>query len=140
MPSWWSGFVGAILIGKTNTAEHGLGSQTFNPVFGTTLNAYDTSRTAGGSSGGAAVALALRMVPLADGSDMMGSLRNPAAYNNVFGFRPSAGRGPVAGEELFLDPLSVWGSLGRSVADLAILTSVIAGADARAPQSGGAAY
>ncbi|HWZ61440.1 MAG TPA: amidase [Steroidobacteraceae bacterium] len=128
---------GAILIGKTNTAEFGLGSQTYNPVFGTTLNAYDTSKTAGGSSGGAAVALALRMVPLADGSDMMGSLRNPAAYNNVFGLRPTAGRVPVAGEELFLDLLSVWGPMGRSAADLAMLMSVIAGADARAPQSGG---
>lgn len=128
---------GAILIGKTNTAELGLGSQTYNPVFGTTLNAYDTSRTAGGSSGGAAVALALRMVPLADGSDMMGSLRNPAAYNNVFGFRPSAGRVPASTEELFLDPLSVAGAMARSVADLAILMSIIAGTDARAPQSGG---
>jgi amidase len=124
---------GAILIGKTNTAELGLGSQTYNPVFGTTLNAYHLGRTAGGSSGGAAAALALRMVPVADGSDMMGSLRNPAAYNNVFGFRPSPGRVPAAGEELFLDQLSVWGAMGRSVADVALLMSVIAGPDARAP-------
>jgi len=128
---------GAILIGKTNTAELGLGSQTYNPVFGTTLNAYHPGKTAGGSSGGAAVALALRMVPLADGSDMMGSLRNPAAYNNVFGFRPTHGRVPAAGEELFLDPMSTWGAMGRSVTDLAILMSVIAGPDARAPQSAG---
>ena len=128
---------GAILIGKTNTAELGLGSQTYNPLFGTTLNAWHPGRTAGGSSGGAAVALALRMVPLADGSDMMGSLRNPAAYNNVFGFRPTQGRVPAAGDELFLDPMSVWGAMGRSVTDLAVLMSVIAGPDGRAPQSQG---
>jgi amidase len=126
---------GAIFVGKTNTAELGLGSQTYNPVFGTTLNAYHPGKTAGGSSGGAAVALALRMVPVADGSDMMGSLRNPAAYNNVFGFRPSQGRVPAAGEELFLDQLGVWGAMGRSVADVALLMSVIAGPDARAPLS-----
>lgn len=124
---------GAILIGKTNTAELGLGSQTYNPVFGTTLNAYHPGRTAGGSSGGAAVALALRLVPVADGSDMMGSLRNPAAYNNVFGFRPSFGRVPAAGEELFLDHLSEWGAMGRSVPDIAMLMSIIAGPDPRAP-------
>ena len=124
---------GAILIGKTNTAELGLGSQTYNPVFGTTLNAYHPGKTAGGSSGGAAVALALRLVPVADGSDMMGSLRNPAAYNNVFGFRPSFGRVPAAGEELFLDHLSEWGAMGRSVPDIAMLMSVIAGPDPRAP-------
>lgn len=128
---------GALLIGKTNTAELGLGSQTYNPVFGTTLNAWHPGKTAGGSSGGAAVALALRMLPVADGSDMMGSLRNPAAYNNVFGFRPSYGCVPAAGEELFLDHLSVWGAMGRSVADVALLMSVIAGSDARAPLSGG---
>jgi len=128
---------GAILIGKTNTAELGLGSQTYNPLFGTTLNAYHLGKTAGGSSGGAAAALALRLVPVADGSDMMGSLRNPAAYNNVFGFRPSTGRVPAAGEELFLDPLSAWGAMGRSVPDVAMLMSVIAGADPRAPQSTG---
>jgi amidase len=85
---------GAIIIGKTNTPEFGLGSQTYNPVFGTTGNAYDPSRTSGGSSGGAAVGLALRMLPVADGSDFAGSLRNPAGWNNVFGFRPSAGRVP----------------------------------------------
>lgn len=124
---------GALLVGKTNTAEFGLGSQTYNPLFGTTLNAYDPARTAGGSSGGAAVAVALRMLPVADGSDMMGSLRNPAAYNNVFGFRPSCGRVPVAGEELFFDQLGSWGALGRSVMDVALLMSVIAGPDPRAP-------
>ncbi len=126
---------GAILIGKTNTAELGLGSQTYNPVFGTTLNAYHPGKTSGGSSGGAAVALALRMVPVADGSDMMGSLRNPAAYNNVFGFRPSQGRVPADGDELFLDHLSEWGAMGRSVPDIAMLMSVIAGGDPRAPLS-----
>lgn len=126
---------GAILIGKTNTAELGLGSQTYNPVFGTTLNAYHPGKTAGGSSGGAAAALALRMVPVADGSDMMGSLRNPAAYNNLFALRPSRGRVPAAGEELFLDHLSEWGAMGRSVPDIAMLMSVIAGGDPRAPLS-----
>src|SRR5258708_169991 len=126
---------GAIFIGKTNTPEFGLGSQTYNTVFGTTLNPYDQSRTAGGSSGGAAVALALRMVPVADGSDMMGSLRNPAAYNSVFGFRPSYGRVPAAGVELFLEQLSSGGAMGRSVLDVAMLMSVIAGPDARAPLS-----
>ena len=85
---------GAILIGKTNTPEFGLGSHTFNPVYGATRNPYDPARTCGGSSGGAAVALATGMVALADGSDMMGSLRNPAAWNNVYGFRPSWGRVP----------------------------------------------
>ena len=83
---------GAIFIGKSNTPEFGYGSQTYNSVFGTTGNAYDPSKNAGGSSGGAAVALATHMMPVADGSDMMGSLRNPAAYNNIIGFRPSQGR------------------------------------------------
>ena len=81
--------VGAIIIGKTNTPEFGLGSHTYNPVFGTTLNPYDLTRSAGGSSGGAAVSLATGMLSIADGSDMMGSLRNPAAWNNVYGMRPS---------------------------------------------------
>jgi amidase len=126
---------GAILIGKTNIPEFGLGSQTYNSVFGTTLNAYDQRLTAGGSSGGAAAALALRMLPVADGTDVMGSLRNPAAFNNVFGFRPSYGRVPVAGEELFLGQLSCSGALGRSVSDVALLMSVIAGPDPRAPLS-----
>lgn len=126
---------GALLIGKSNTAELGLGSQTYNPLFGTTLNAYDPARTAGGSSGGAAVAVALHMLPVADGSDMMGSLRNPAAYNNVFGFRPSCGRVPMAGEELFFDQLGAWGAIGRSVTDVALLMSVIAGPDPRVPFS-----
>jgi amidase len=126
---------GAILIGKTNTSEFGLGSQTYNTLFGTTLNAYDQSRTSGGSSGGGAVALALRMVPVADGSDAMGSLRNPAAFNNVFGFRPSYGRVPLAGDELFLGQLSCSGAMGRDVVDVAMFMSVIAGPDPRAPLS-----
>lgn len=126
---------GVIIIGKTNAPEFGLGSQTYNPIFGTTLNAYDQSKCAGGSSGGAAVALALRMLPVADGSDMMGSLRNPAAYNNVIGFRTSYGLVPSAGEELFLEQLSVSGPMGRSVADVAMLLSVMAGPDPRAPFS-----
>jgi len=86
---------GAIIIGKTNTPEFGLGSHTYNPIYGVTRNAYDQSRSAGGSSGGAAVALALRMLPVADGSDYGGSLRNPAGWNNVFGFRTSYGRVPA---------------------------------------------
>lgn len=109
---------GVILIGKTNVPELGFGSQSYNPVFGTTLNAYDQTKCAGGSSGGAAVSLALRMLPVADGSDMMGSLRNPAAFNNVFGFRPSYGRIPSAGGELFLHTLSVDGPMGRWAAPL----------------------
>lgn len=124
---------GAILIGKTNTPEFGLGSQTYNTVFGTTLNAYDQAKTAGGSSGGAAVGLALRMLPVADGSDMMGSLRNPGAFNNVFGFRPSFGRVPSKRDESSLDQLGYWGAMARSVPDIAMLLSVMAGPDARDP-------
>src|SRR5690606_6900082 len=86
---------GAIIIGKTNVPEFGLGSHSCNPVHGVTRNAWDQSRSAGGSSGGAAVAVALGMVPVADGGDFGGSLRNPAAWNNIFGFRPSAGRVPA---------------------------------------------
>ena len=93
---------GAIIIGKTNVPEFGLGSQTYNPVFGTTLNAYDQTKTCGGSSGGAAVALALRMLPVADGSDHGGSLRNPAVLNNVFGFGTSFGRVPSLYNEVFI--------------------------------------
>ncbi|WP_322012466.1 amidase [Paraburkholderia sp. J12] len=127
---------GAIFIGKTNTPEFGLGSHTYNTVFGTTLNAYDPTRSAGGSSGGTAVALALRMLPVADGSDMMGSLRNPAGWNNVFGFRPSQGRVPsVPAPELFYHQLGYAGPMGRSVADMAMLLSVQAGYDPRAPLS-----
>ena len=126
---------GAILIGKTNVPELGFGSQSYNPVFGTVLNAYDQTKCAGGSSGGAAASLALRMLPVADGSDMMGSLRNPAAFNNVFGFRPSFGRVPELGGEQFLHTLSVDGPMGRSSSEVAMLLSVMAGPDPRAPFS-----
>jgi amidase len=127
---------GAILIGKTNTPEWGLGSQTYNPVFGTTVNAYDPGRTSGGSSGGAAVALALRMVPVADGSDMGGSLRNPAGYANVFGFRPSRGRVPsYPVDDVFHAQLGTDGPMARNLPDLAALLGTIAGSDPRAPLS-----
>jgi len=126
---------GAIIIGKTNVSEFGMGSQSYNPIFGTTLNPYDLSKTAGGSSGGAAAALALRMLPVADGSDMMGSLRNPAAYNNVAALRPSYGRVPSAEIELFFGQLMVTGPMARCVADLALLLSVMAGPDSRMPLS-----
>jgi amidase len=125
---------GAIIIGKTNTPEFGLGSQTYNPVFGTTLNAYDLSKTPGGSSGGAASALALRMLPVADGSDSGGSLRNPAAFSNLYGLRPSPGRVPAESDAFQLG-FGVSGPLARSVADLGLLLSVQAGYDARAPLS-----
>jgi ureidomalonase len=121
---------GAVVIGKTNTPEFGLGSQTYNDVWGTTGNAYDPGRTAGGSSGGAAAALALRMLPLADGSDYMGSLRNPAAFNNVLGMRPSWGVVPSPG---FTAQLSTAGPMARTTADLARLLSVMAGPDPGAP-------
>ena len=125
---------GAIIIGRTNVPEFGLGSHTHNPVHGTTLNAYDQGRTAGGSSGGAAVAVALRMLAVADGSDLMGSLRNPAAYNNVFGLRPSHGRVP-SGRDAFLPTMSCNGPIARTVPDLAMLLSVQAGYDPRVPLS-----
>jgi len=125
---------GAILIGKTNTPEFGLGSHTFNPVYGATRNPYDVGRTCGGSSGGAAVALATGMVALADGSDMMGSLRNPAAWSNVYGFRPSWGRVPSEPEgDIFLHQLATLGPMARSPQDLALLLDVISGPDPRQP-------
>lgn len=126
---------GALIIGKTNVPEFGFGSQTYNTIFGTTLNAYDQTRTAGGSSGGAAVALALRMVPLADGSDHGGSLRNPAAFNNVYGFRPSPGRIPDLDGDRFNLGLPVLGPMARNIDDLALLFSVQAGPDWRVPAS-----
>src|SRR4029077_7732651 len=125
----------AIIVGKTNAPEFGLGSHTYNPVYGATLNAYDQSRSAGGSSGGAAVALALRMLPLADGSDYGGSLRNPAGWNNVLGFRTSFGRVPADGRDAFLLTMGVIGPMARNVPDLALLLSVQAGYDARVPLS-----
>jgi len=125
---------GAILIGKTNVPEWGLGSQTYNPVYGTTLNAYDPSRTCGGSSGGAAVALALRLAPLADGSDMGGSLRNPAGFSNVFGLRPSRGRVPKwPADDVFFSQLPTEGPMARSVPDLAAFLATLAGPDPRQP-------
>lgn len=125
---------GAIFIGKTNTPEFGLGSHTFNPVHGATGNAFDPGRSAGGSSGGAAVALALGMVALADGSDMMGSLRNPAGWNGVYGFRPSWGLVPDRAEgETFLHPLATNGPMARNPEDLALLLGVMAGQEPRRP-------
>jgi amidase len=127
---------GCIMIGKTNTPEFGLGSHTFNEVFGATHNAWDARKTAGGSSGGAAVALAQRMLPVADGSDFMGSLRNPAGWNHVFGMRPSQGRVPKPSvPDMFISQLSTEGPMARTVPDLAMLLSTQAGYDARAPLS-----
>ncbi len=126
---------GAIMLGKTNTPEFGAGSQTFNAVFGATYNPYDLTKTCGGSSGGAAVALACGMTPVASGSDMGGSLRNPAAFCNVVGFRPSIGRVPSPKSSFAWSTLSTSGCLGRSVADLAFALSTIAGPDANTPLS-----
>ena len=126
---------GAITIGKTNTPEFGAGSQTYNEVFGETLNPYDTTKTCGGSSGGAAVALACGMLPIADGSDMGGSLRNPANFCNVVGFRTSPGRVPVWPAVLGWFPISVEGPMARTVQDAALMLSAIAGPDRRAPIS-----
>lgn len=124
---------GAITVGKTNTPEFGAGSQTFNPVFGATRNPYDLRKTCGGSSGGAAVALACGMMPIADGSDMGGSLRNPASFCNVVGFRPSPGRVPSWPSIHGWGTLSVDGPMARSVADVALMLTAIAGPDPRSP-------
>jgi amidase len=126
---------GAITVGKTNTPEFGAGSQTFNEVFGATRNPWDTSKTCGGSSGGAAVALASGMLPIADGSDMGGSLRNPGNFCNVVGLRPSPGRVPVYPAQLAWAGLSVLGPMARTVEDAALLLSAMAGPDARSPIS-----
>jgi amidase len=126
---------GAITIGKTNVPEFGAGSQTYNEVFGETLNPYDTTKTCGGSSGGAAVALACGMIPIADGSDLGGSLRNPANFCNVVGFRPSPGRVPMWPDFVGWFPLSVEGPMARTVQDTALMLSAIAGPDPRAPIS-----
>ncbi|HAP78019.1 MAG TPA: amidase [Acidimicrobiaceae bacterium] len=127
---------GCIVVGKTNVPEFGLGSHTYNDVYGTTFNAYDHTRSAGGSSGGAAVALATRMVPVADGSDYMGSLRNPAGWNNVFGFRPSQGRVPSVPEfDRYTPRMSTDGPMGRTVLDVALLLGTQAGPDPRDPHS-----
>ncbi len=125
---------GAIFIGRTNSPEFGLGGHTYNEVYGTTRNAFDPSRSAGGSSGGAAVSVALHMLPVADGSDMMGSLRTPAAFNHVYGMRTSVGCVPHGpGDEAFFQQFSVGGPMARNVPDLALLLSVIGGFDARLP-------
>ncbi len=126
---------GAITIGKTNTPEFGAGSQTYNEVFGETLNPYDTTKTCGGSSGGAAVSLACGMQPIADGSDMGGSLRNPANFCNVVGFRTSPGRVPVWPAIAGWFPISVQGPMARTVEDAALTLSAIAGPDPRSPIS-----
>lgn len=124
---------GAIALGKTNVPEFGAGSHTFNRVFGATLNPYDTGRTCGGSSGGAAVALACGMIPIADGSDTGGSLRNPAAFCNVVGFRPSPGRVPSWPTLLGWFTFGVYGPMARTVGDVALMLSAIAGPDPRSP-------
>ncbi len=124
---------GAVVIGKTNTPEFGAGSQTFNPVFGVTCNPHDPSLTCGGSSGGAAAALAAGLLPIADGSDLGGSLRNPASFCGVVGFRPSPGRVPRFPTQFGWDDLSVLGPMARDVEDVALLLQAIAGPDPRSP-------
>ncbi len=126
---------GALVIGKTNTPEWGAGSQTFNPVFGATRNPYDPTLTCGGSSGGAAVVLASGMLPLADGSDLGGSLRNPAAFCNVVGVRPAPGRVPSGAPGDAFNPHPILGPMARSVADAGLLLSVLAGHDSVAPMA-----
>jgi amidase len=124
---------GAIVIGKTNTPEFGAGSHTFNPVFGVTRNPYDLTRTCGGSSGGAAVALACGMIPIADGSDLGGSVRNPPNFNNVVGLRPSPGRIPRYPNSQPWNTLPVLGPMARTARDVGLLLSVMAGVDSRDP-------
>ena len=126
---------GVVTVGKTNVPEFAAGSHTFNPVFGVTRNPYDLSRSAGGSSGGAAAALAAGMVPVAEGSDLGGSLRNPASFCNVVGLRPTAGRVPDWPSTSYWDTMAVSGPLGRTVDDVALLLSVIAGPDPRVAHS-----
>lgn len=121
---------GGIVIGKTNAPEFGMGSQTFNRVFGATCNPYDVTKTCGGSTGGGSVAAACGMVPLADGSDFAGSLRNPPNFCNVVGHRASAGR--VANERDWFT-LSVAGPVARNVSDCAFFLSVLAGFDRACP-------
>lgn len=126
---------GSVVVGKTNTPEWGFGSQSYNNVYGATGNPYDPDKTCGGSSGGAACSLAMKMQPVADGSDYMGSLRNPAGWCNVYGFRPSWGRVPGRGLELFLNDCAVRGPMARCVADLALLLSTLSGYDSLTPSS-----
>jgi amidase len=125
---------GVLPIGKTNTSEFGMGSQTYNNVYGTTVNPYDFTKTAGGSSGGAAAGVAAGMLPGADGGDLGGSLRNPANFNNVVGFRPTVGLVPTAPSTLPFYGFSVKGPIGRSVSDVAYLLAAMAGADSRDPE------
>lgn len=124
---------GAIPIGKTNVPEFGMGSHTYNTVYGTTRNPYDRTKTAGGSSGGAGAALAAGMLPFADGGDLGGSLRNPANFNNIVALRPSVGLVPIAPQPIPFVGVSVKGPMARSVADVAFLLGIVAGADARDP-------
>ena len=134
---------GAVIIGKTNTPEFGAGSQTFNQVFGATRNPYDLDRTCGGSSGGAAVATACGMVPVADGSDLAASLRNPASFCNVVGFRPTPGRVPMWPATDAWDTLETLGPIARTVADVAMHLAATAGPDPRSPTAwpeGGEAF
>lgn len=126
---------GSVMIGKSNTPEFAAGSHTFNPVFGATRNPYDIGRSSGGSSGGAAAALASGMCALACGSDMGGSVRNPAAWNNVVGLRPSPGRIPRVPDRNLWNTLGVDGPMARTVADVALLLSVLAGPSAQTPTS-----
>jgi amidase len=126
---------GVVPIAKTNVPEFGMGSHSYNKVYGATHNPYDLTRSAGGSSGGAGAALASGMLPLCDGSDLGGSLRNPGNFNNIVGYRPSVGLVPDAPDSMPLAGFSVKGPLGRSVTDVALMLSVIGGADPRAPLS-----
>src|SRR3954465_13484565 len=126
---------GVVTMARTNVPEFAAGSHTFNRIFGTTLNPVDPSRSAGGPSGGAAAALAAGMVPLAEGSDMGGSLRNPASFCGVVGLRPSLGRVPEWPTDNQWESTSTSGPMGRTVGDVALLLSVIAGPDPRAPQA-----
>ena len=126
---------GAIIIGKTNTPEFGFGSQTYNEVFGVTGNPFNPEKTCGGSSGGAACSIALLMQPVADGSDYMGSLRNPAGWCNVYGFRPSVGVVPNTGFDLFSNTMGICGPMARNVPDLALLLGTLSGMTSFAPLS-----
>lgn len=126
---------GAIIVGKTNTPEWGFGSHTYNNVYGATGNPYDPDKSCGGSSGGAAASIAARLQPVADGSDYMGSLRNPAGWCNVYGYRPSTGRVPLRGVDPYLNNFATNGAMARSVADLALILSTMSGYDEKTPSS-----
>lgn len=126
---------GALIVAKSNTPEFGAGSQTFNDVFGTTTNPWNTATTPAGSSGGAAAALAAGEVWLADGSDLGGSLRIPASFTSVVGLRPSPGRVAFGPRALPFDPLSVYGPMARNVADCALMLDAMSGFDPRDPLS-----